>query len=434
MSNFFAKHFNLKEDQADIDEIHERIVSGSKITGTNMYILIFAILIACVGLNMDSTAVVIGAMLISPLMSIIISMAYAIAGHDVVWIRKSISSFLFQVLISISASTIYFFLSPINTFSGELAARTNPTILDVIIAFLGGSAAIIANTRKNLISNVIPGAAIATALMPPLCTIGYCIANGKWTSALGSAYLFLINTIFICLSALIGLHLMKITRNKNFLKSAKSRIVLTILLLLAIIPSSYLAWQTITENEIQKHFQSFISTEFQFESTQVVTSNIDQQDKVMYVSLIGNIINEDSIHNIESHLPEYQLDDYQLEIIQTHINTGVTREELQKLLEQNLPSKITADITDSSSEAELLLKVEQEEQKLIADTLEELHILYPQIVSSGFTVMYQNDVDNDTPALVLKVSSLLTAKEEEKVKKWIETRTDKKIELLQILQ
>ena len=214
---------NLNDDQATNEEIRERIASGTHINMMDMFILIFAIVIVCIGLNMNSTSIVIGAMLISPLMGSIIGIAYGISNYDIEWIKKSCVTFLFQIGISILTSLIYFLLSPITVLSSELIARTEPNIFDVMIAILGGGAAIIANTRKDRISNVIPGAAIATALMPPLCTIGYCLVNHKWLLAGGALYLFSINYFFICLSTIISLHLMKVTKSNAFFTSFKKK-------------------------------------------------------------------------------------------------------------------------------------------------------------------------------------------------------------------
>ena len=166
-----VKQFSLSEDQASVESIEERIRSGAKVTGTNMYILIFAILTACIGLNLNNKAIVIGAMLISPLMGPIISLAYGFANEDIVWIKSSFKAFFIQFFTGIISSILYFLISPISIFSNELIARTKPNIWDVMIAILGGCAAIIANTRKSYLGNVISGTAIATALMPPLCTI-----------------------------------------------------------------------------------------------------------------------------------------------------------------------------------------------------------------------------------------------------------------------
>lgn len=203
--------FSLRGDTADYHVIHERIVDSSNIKGSNMCILMLAILIASIGLNMNSTAVIIGAMLISPLMGSILAMAYGTAAIDAQLFVKSAIGFAIQIAISLLVSTIYFVLTPLNTATSELLARTNPTVWDVLIALCGGLAGIIGITRKEK-SNVIPGVAIATALMPPLCTCGYSIANGQWRMLLGAGYLFFVNTYFIFLSSAIVLIALEIPK------------------------------------------------------------------------------------------------------------------------------------------------------------------------------------------------------------------------------
>ena len=434
MKEGLIKYFKIKDDQADMDEIQQRISSGAKLGGTNIYILIFAILIACIGLNMDSTAIVIGAMLISPLMGIILSMAYGIANHDIAWIKKSFSGFFFQVAISIVTSTLYFLISPIHVFSGELAARTNPSIFDVIIAVLGGSAAIIANTRKNLVSNVIPGTAIATALMPPLCTVGYCLASGKWMLALGAAYLFTINTIFICLSALIGLHVMHITHNKQLLKSAKSRIILTALLVVAIIPSSFLAWQTVHDTKLQKNFNAFLKNEFQFNNSQVVTSDIDPTSNTISVSLIGSVISNESIDLLKESMSNYQLENYSLEIIQTQIEAGITKEELDKIISAGKDQFFNSNISQELEDLKLLQSIQQNELEQRQDILRELKILHPEIKSAGFTTLYNNEENNEsTETLIILVNESPDTEQLDRLKNWLNNKLNSEIQILPVI-
>ena len=204
--------FSLTEDTATHDEIRNRILSGGQVTGTNMCILICAILIASVGLNTNSTAVIIGAMLISPLMGSILAMAYSIAAVDFSRFRRHLYGFIIQVSISLLVSVIYFLISPLNNPGSELIARTQPSIYDVIIATTGGLAGIIGNTRKDKANNVIPGVAIATALMPPVCTCGYAIAHCAWQMLAGAAYLFIVNCYFIFISAVLVLDILKIPK------------------------------------------------------------------------------------------------------------------------------------------------------------------------------------------------------------------------------
>ena len=204
--------FSLKEDSASNEEIRARLLDGGKVTGTNMCVLVCAMVIASVGLNMSSTAVIIGAMLISPLMGSILASAYASVANDYPLLRKHALGFGVQIAISVTAAAIYFFFSPVKEPTAELLARTGPSFYDVLIAFFGGLAGIIGQTRQDKANTVIPGVAIATALMPPLCTCGYSIANGRWDMLLGAGYLFIINTYFIFLSAGIILSVLKIPK------------------------------------------------------------------------------------------------------------------------------------------------------------------------------------------------------------------------------
>ena len=209
------KAFSLKEDSASNEEIRTRLLDGGHITGTNMCVLVCAMIIASVGLNVSSTAVIIGAMLISPIMGSILASAYASVSADYPLLHQHTIGFGMQIAISVAAATIYFLLSPIKEPTVELLARTSPTFFDVLIAFFGGLAGIIGQTRLDKANTVIPGVAIATALMPPLCTCGYSIANGRWDMLLGAGYLFIINAYFIFLSASIILSVLKIPKMKE---------------------------------------------------------------------------------------------------------------------------------------------------------------------------------------------------------------------------
>lgn len=214
LGEIFGEMFSIKKDVASPNQIKETLVSGGHVTGTNMCLLVFAIFIASIGLNVNSTAVIIGAMLISPLMGTIQATAFGTATSDVELAIRSLFGFFAQVFISLCTSTLYFAISPLSDKTSELLARTQPTIWDVMIAIFGGLAGIIGVTRKEK-SNVIPGVAIATALMPPLCTCGYSIANGQWRMLLGAGYLFVVNSYFIYLSATIVLIALGVPRVKE---------------------------------------------------------------------------------------------------------------------------------------------------------------------------------------------------------------------------
>ena len=183
---YFHNLFDIRDDMMDYGELREMMEENTIIRGSNMWILIMAIFIASIGLNVNSTAVIIGAMLISPLMSGILTMGYSLATSDLTMLRRVFTRFGTQVIISLITSTVYFAISPLTVPTSEMIARTSPTLWDVLIAFFGGIAGGIGNTRKKK-SNVIPGVAIATALMPPLCTTGYGLATGQSRFILGAS-------------------------------------------------------------------------------------------------------------------------------------------------------------------------------------------------------------------------------------------------------
>ena len=213
--------FSLSEDTASYEEIRDRLLTGGKVTGTNMIVMICAILIASVGLNTNSVAVIIGAMLISPLMGSILAMAYGTAVASTNVIERHSLGFLMQIIISVATSTLYFLLSPVKDVTPELLARTEPNMFAVIVALFGGIAGIIGSTRKDKVTNVIPGVAIATAIMPPLCTCGFAIANAKWDMLINAAYLFTINAYFIFLSAELILLILKVPKIKELSEREK---------------------------------------------------------------------------------------------------------------------------------------------------------------------------------------------------------------------
>lgn len=207
--------FSIRDDVASHDEIKARIMAGGRITGTNAVILICAIIIASVGLYTSSTAAIIGAMLISPLMGTIICISYGVVSIDFKILKSSAKGLLFQFLVALSISTIFFLITPKIEPTSELLARTNPTIYDILIAFFGGLAGIVAQTREEKFSNVIPGVAIATALMPPICTMGYSLANARWDMLYKSAFLLAINIYFIFASSAVVLSILDVPKVKG---------------------------------------------------------------------------------------------------------------------------------------------------------------------------------------------------------------------------
>ncbi len=225
LKDLIKQAFSLKGDTADYDVISSRLDAGGRVSGMNLSILFFAILIASIGLNTNSTAVIIGAMLISPLMGTIQLMGMGIATADMVKFKRAAIGFVFQVTTAILTSTVYFWLSPVKEATSELLGRTSPSVFDILIATFGGLAGIIAMTRKDTTSNVIPGVAIATALMPPLCTVGYSLANAQWSMMGGAFLLFIINTMFILVAAVTILIILRVPQAEAATPELRARML-----------------------------------------------------------------------------------------------------------------------------------------------------------------------------------------------------------------
>src|SRR5690606_33222346 len=199
---FISELLNIQDD-TDRETTVESIKKDISFKGHNAWILVFSIFVASIGLNVSSAAVIIGAMLISPLMGPIVGAGLSLAINDIDTLKRSLMNLAVMVVLSVLTAWLYFSISPIKQETPELIARTYPTILDVLVALFGGLALIVAKTKKGTIASVIMGVAIATALMPPLCTVGYGLAVGNWSYAGGAFYLFSINSVFIALSTFV---------------------------------------------------------------------------------------------------------------------------------------------------------------------------------------------------------------------------------------
>ena len=248
-------------DQIDTESAAERIIGGIWFRGPNVWILAFSIIIASVGLNVNSTAVIIGAMLISPLMGPIIGLGLSLGTNDFDLLRAAAKNLLVMVVISLAASTLFFLLSPLDLVNPtELEARTSPTIYDVMIAFFGGWAGILENSRKER-GTVLSGVAIATALMPPLCTAGYGLANMDMHFFLGAMYLFIINSVFIALATYLMVKYLrfKTAGGINIATAKRRRNMMTAILVVVLLPSLYTAYTLVRDNNFERNAQQFVS-------------------------------------------------------------------------------------------------------------------------------------------------------------------------------
>ena len=283
------KYFDIHFERADDATISKRLIGGAKIKGPALVTLILSIFIASIGLNMNSTAVVIGAMLISPLMGPILATGFGFATLNFTVVKSGILRLSLQVTIAVLASALYFYISPVQAATSELLARTEPNIFDVFIAIFGGLAGIIGQTRKTL-DNVIPGVAIATALMPPLCTAGYGLANGNWQYFIGAGYLFFINAFFIFFAAFIvlkGVYSLPFHKQAEEVNRRNQLIFLVIGLIMAI-PSIYAGYDMTIKYSESNHMEQFIKNDINQEGRrQVIDYSLDQTNKLVNIVVIG---------------------------------------------------------------------------------------------------------------------------------------------------
>ena len=326
-------------------EFREKLYDDLHVRLRDTVILMCSIFIASIGLNMNSTAVIIGAMLISPLMTPIIGLGFGLAIFDTRLIKQSLQVLLTQVLVSLLVSTLYFWISPLSYASSELIARTSPTIWDVLIAIAGGIAGFI-GSRKKEANNIVPGVAIATALMPPICTAGYGLANGNVRFLFGALYLFLINCVFIMLINIVGT---RIFMRKSPLSSfnelnMKMKIGLISLIVLLVLPASYSA-VTLTMDQARKEgIKQFVGNEFANHT--VINQVYKSSNNELVLTVVGDPISEEELETIRQKQASYGIQSVQLKVKQFHnsakLDSETTKEfyeNIDKYIEQKLSEK-----------------------------------------------------------------------------------------------
>ena len=326
-------------------EFREKLYDDLHVRLRDTLILMCSIFIASIGLNTNSTAVVIGAMLISPLMTPIVGLGFGIAIFDTRLIKQSLKVLFTQVLVSLLVSALYFWISPLSYASSQLIARTSPTILDVLIAIAGGIAGVI-GSRKKEANNIVPGVAIATALMPPICTAGYGLANGNVRFLFGALYLFLINCVFIMLINIVGTRfLMRKSPLSSFNElNIKMKIGLISLIVLLILPASYSA-VTLTMDQARKEgIKQFVENEFANHT--VINQVYKSSNNELVLTVVGDPISEEELETIRQKQASYGIQSVQLKVKQFHNSAKLDSETIKefyenidKYIEQKLSEK-----------------------------------------------------------------------------------------------
>jgi uncharacterized hydrophobic protein (TIGR00271 family) len=318
-----GSNFQLKQDVENVEVVIESLEKEVTFKETNLWVLIFAILLASLGLNINSTAVVIGAMLISPLMGPIIGIGLGLGINDLALVKKAFGNYIFAVSVSLVASTLYFLLSPINEAHSELLARTSPNIYDVLIALFGGFAGCIVSSSKKK-GNVLQGVAIATALMPPLCTAGYGIASLQFQYIFGALYLFVINSVFIALATLITIRYLKFPLKSLSTEKdeKKAKRMVWLIVSLTLLPSIYLGYVFVQENKYKLTVEKFILKEAVLKDDYLLSKSIDFKTKTILLTYGGRKITSDEIKHINDQLKNYDLSDSKVIVNQGFSSLG----------------------------------------------------------------------------------------------------------------
>ena len=293
--NWFDQFLDLREGM-DREGAIASIKQGKFMRGTNAWMLVCSIMIASLGLNLNSQAVIIGAMLISPLMNPILGLGLGVAINDRETLGLAIRHFLIAIAIALVTSTLYFLLTPLKEYTPEIAARTRPTILDGLVAIFGGLAGIISVTRADK-TNAIPGVAIATALMPPLCVCGYGIASGDWDIALRSFYLFFLNSFFIAATAYIIIRLLRFPYRTyvNKKEAWRSRLLIVLFSILIITPGFFILREVIRDERVRQGANRFVRDYFKNSCTEHQLFPIGADSSLLVMELLNRELPADSV-------------------------------------------------------------------------------------------------------------------------------------------
>lgn len=432
LKNFFRNYLSLNRSREDESATVESIRNGVEFKGINLWVLIFATFIASMGLNVNSTAVIIGAMLISPLMGPIMGVGLSIGISDFELMKRSLKSYLIATLFSVVTATLYFTFTPLNEVQSELLARTSPTIYDVFIALVGGLAGIVALSTKEK-GNVIPGVAIATALMPPLCTAGFGLATGNLLYFLGAFYLYFINSVFISLATYIGVRMMHF-QHKQFVDKAREKLVKRYIVLVTIAtmcPAIYLTYGIVRETLYNTTANNFISSELSFPETQILSREISYNKKEIKVVLLGKEVTDEQLENARHKMPDYKLSHTKLSVYQGGNNAN------NSIDIRNIKSMVMEDFY-KNSEKQLNIQRHQIDslQKALAEFYgaglvsasmgQEMKVLFPEVKTISFSKGLRLNVDSvRTDTLVFAVVDYgkpLSASEKKKMEQWLRAR------------
>ena len=425
---FLKNTLNLTND-VDIPAAIEDIRTNIPLRGPNVYILFVAIIIASVGLNVNSIPVIIGAMLISPLMGPITGLGLGLGTNDRELVLFSIKNLLVMVGISLLAATLYFILTPLEIDNPtELLARTRPTIYDVFIALFGGLAGVLETARKEK-GTVISGVAIATALMPPLCTVGYGIANLSWQYTIGALFLFSINCIFIAMAAYLMAKFLKFPVKTVEQHRTRYFILSYGLVILLAATSIFTGYNVIRENDFTKLANRFVKKNQNIGKTYIYDSqvNIDSKPYMLELRLAGETLNEDTKEMLLRDAENYGIMRSQI-VIHEDATVQVDRFNETEIVKNLMATNASnVQVRDDSIKVLNAQITAYKQRELPAKQLaEELQVQLPSIIRLTLakgTALEQNVVMSEEQVIVVAHCSEMPSEEEKaRVYEWLKVR------------
>ena len=419
--NILYNLFGLQKGEEDKEKVREDVVKNISFRGAQLWILACAILIASIGLNVNSTAVIIGGMLISPLMGPIVGSGFALATYDFDLLKRSTKNLLIATLVGFLVSTIYFYVSPFKEVQSEILSRTSPNIYDVMIAFFGGIVGAVSITRVEK-GNPIPGVAIATALMPPLCTAGFGLATFNMKFVVGALYLYSINCFFIGIATFLVIKYLKYQpiKTKNLAFDKKVRFIISFLMLLMIIPSFYLAYSLLEEKRYSQNVEKYLQNQFLDKGYTIIYKKIDNSSdpKKIELALLSKKFDSTEIKELNSNLKDFGLQNTKLIIKQ---NTRDLKQEI--LTELNTKN---SNVTEKDLKIQTLAN-EIERYNLGNKNLDnEIKILFPEIDTLSFGVLSDFAIKDSVQEKDIIMYSAEKPIDEKKLKDWMATKLDKK--------
>lgn len=422
MKRYIFRLFNLKHGQEDKEKTLENVKANISFSGANLWILACAIMVASVGLNVNSTAVVIGAMLISPLMGPIVASGFALGIYDFPLLRSALKNLLIATVVGLVVSTLYFYLSPFKEVQSELLARTAPNIYDILIAFFGGLVGVIAVTRVEK-GNPIPGVAIATALMPPLCTAGYGLATGNYRFFLGAMFLYLINCVFICIATYLIVKLLKYPAKEIVDNKYQKRVQygLTGLIVVMLVPSLLFAVSLFKQQQFDEAINNFIDENFAKKGYTIVfkRTNYKSNPKSVELAFLSKQFSQKELADLNTALNSSGLNNTELIIRQNENLSNLKNDILNEI------TKKEAVLTEKDKRIKSL---ETELQNNVIDTkpiFAECKILFPTIESLSISKQTRYSADEtsvEEVSLIYGAKKELSEEDKAKLGEWISNK------------